>query len=135
MQKAEGKSIYAESLKDAVMNGNEKELSESLKGYFNAQENVNGKIKKVPSNAATLLSQSEFNRFYIRGVCLEALDKGYENVEIYRARDSSWARPESEMLIGHNVKAQELLTDLRKNIGKQPNLLPDINSGLSVKVK
>ena len=131
----DGKNGYPEFLMDAVKNNSEKELSENLNGFFNDQEVVNGKIKKVPSNASTLLSQSEFNRFYIRGVCIEAIEKGDENLEIYRARESSWSRPESEQLIGNDVNAKELLNDLRENIGKKPNLLPEINSGLSVKLK
>ena len=130
----EGKIKFPELLKDSALNYNEKGLSENLNGFFNTQEEVNGKIKKVPSNASTLLSQSEFNRFYIRAVCLEAIEKKDENVKIYRARESSWSRPESEALIGNTVNANELLTDLRESIGVSPKLLPEINSGLSVKL-
>lgn len=93
-----------------------------------------GKLKKNPSNASTLLSQNEFNRFYIRAICLEAIEKNDEKVEIYRARESSWSRSESEALIGRIVDANELLADLRENIGKTPKLLPVFNSGLSVKL-
>ncbi len=129
-----GKLKYPELLKKSALKNTEKELAESLKNFFNIQEVIKGKIKKIPSNASTLLSQSEFNRFYIRAVCLEAIENRDGKVEIYRARESSWSRSESEELIGILVNANELLTDLRENIGKTPKLLPVINSGLSVKL-
>jgi hypothetical protein len=129
-----GKLEYPNLLLDAAQNNDEVELEKNLGGYFNATEEINGKVKKVPSNAATLLAQSEFNRFYIRAVCLQSIEDKIENVKIYRARESSWARPESEILIGNNINAEKLLKDLRETIGKSPNLLPDINSGLSVKL-
>tara|TARA_R110002020_G_scaffold179235_2_gene372376 strand:+ start:120 stop:629 length:510 start_codon:yes stop_codon:yes gene_type:complete len=130
----EGKLNFPDLLKKSALNETEKELSENLQEFFNLKEEVNGKLKKVPSNASVLLSQSEFDRFYIRAVCLEAIKKGDEVVEVYRARDSSWSRAESEALIGTQINASELLTDLRDNIGVAPRLLPEINSGLSVKL-
>ena len=88
----------------------------------------------MPSNASTLLSQSEFNRYYIRAICLKAITAGEEFVTIYRARESSWSRPESEARIGAKILAKELLEDLRNSIGIEPKLLPEINSGLSVEM-
>ena len=96
-------------------------------------ELYNGKSRKVPSNAAKLISQSEFNRFYIRAVCLEAIEKDIKEIEVYRARPSSSSRPESEAMIGKKLSPKELLDDLRDSIGKEPKILPHINSGLSVK--
>lgn len=131
-----GKSSYQKFLIDAVSNSNEENFERHLdiNKYFNTTFIRQGKEIKMPSNASKLLCQSEFNRYYIRAICLRAKDEGVNEVEIYRARKSSWTRPESEAKIGLKVKASELLEDLRKSIGKEPKLFPEINSGLSVKI-
>lgn len=127
-----GIEIYYTKLQTALSNGDEEDLEKSLAGNFNTTEVVNGVTKKVPSNAAQLLAQGEFNRYYIRGLCLWALENGIQSLEIYRARESSWSRAESEAKIGSKLDALQLLDDLRRNIGKQPEYLPEVNSGLSV---
>ncbi|MEC5171543.1 hypothetical protein [Chryseobacterium nepalense] len=130
-----GKKNYLSFLLQSVANGTEESFIILLsKENFNESEMANGIIKKVPNNASTLLCQSEFNRYYVRALCLRALNQGLEKVEIYRARESSKARPESEAKIGSFLDSSELLSDLRNSIGKAPKLFPDINSGLSVKI-
>jgi hypothetical protein len=64
---------------------------------------------------------------------LKSIENNIETVEIYRARESSWSRPESEMKIGTKINAIELLNDLRGSVGEEPKILPEVNSGLSVK--
>lgn len=130
-----GKEIYEKALLSAIANGSEVDLQKQLESndYFNTEEHRKGKPVKIPSNAAQVLAQSEFNRFYIRAVCLQAIEEGITQVEIYRAKESSWSREQSELKIGRKVNASELLDDLRKNIGKEPLILPEVNSGLSVK--
>lgn len=131
-----GKEKYPAFLIESVNNGTEETFTNLLlqDGCFNETESVQGRPKKVPSNAPSLLCQSEFNRFYIRAICLRAINQNQDEVEIYRGRESSWARPESEMLIGTNLNANDLLEDLRSSIGTSPKLFPDINSGLTVKL-
>lgn len=131
-----GKTEYPNFLISAVKNSDEEDFEKQLdlNKYFNQTEIRNGKEIKMNSQASKLLCQSEFNRYYIRAICLRALEEGSEEVEIYRARQSSWARPESEAKIGQKVQASELLEDLRNSIGVEPKLFPDINSGLSIKL-
>lgn len=127
---------YPIFLKDSIKSGSEEVLEALIvdNDCLNETEISNGKSKKVPSNAAQLIAQSEFNRFYIRAVCLEAIENGIDDVEIYRARQSSWSRPESEAKIGNKINPKALLEDLRVSIGVEPKILPDVNSGLSVKI-
>ncbi len=131
-----GKEKYQEYLIDSATSQDEQELEKMLdiNTHFNATYLRQGKAVKMPTNASTLLSQSEFNRFFIRALCLKAINDGIENVEIYRARESSWSRPESEAKIGTFVSAKELLEDLRSSIGIEPKLFPEINSGLCIKL-
>jgi len=92
-------------------------------------------IVKVPHNAAETLAEGEFNRLYIRGLCLHVLDLGGTEVEVYRGKDVKNPRPESEAMIGRRLPAQKLLDDLRASHGVEPALgLPSgPNSGLTVR--
>lgn len=127
-----GKESFVDAFRNAILTGDEEELENSITESMNKTEVVNGVIKKVPSNAAQLLAQGEFNRYYIRGLCLWALENGIYELEVYRARESSWTRPGSEAKIGRKLDASKLLEDLQTTIGKQPQYLPEVNSGLSV---
>lgn len=131
-----GQNTYEAYLVKSVSEGDESMLENLLdiNTHFNPTYLRQGNPVKMPSNASTLLSQSEFNRFYIRAICLRAIENGIESVQVYRARESSWSRPESEAKIGSSISAKELLEDLRDSIGKEPKLFPDINSGLSIKL-
>jgi hypothetical protein len=93
-------------------------------------------LAKVPITAPDTLAEGEFNRFYIRGLCRRAIEEQIPNLVIYRAKEVSNPRPESEEKIGKSISAQTLLTDLRTHLGIDTVLgLPaGPNSGLSVKL-
>lgn len=132
-----GRELYPTLLKEAIENSNEVELEHSLcenKCFKQVEKTKDGKERRVPSNAAKSLAQNEFNRFYIRAVCLRALELNIKDVTVYRARMSSRSRAESDRLIGTKLSAAELLEDLRNSIGETPQMLPHINSGLSIKI-
>lgn len=134
---AHGIDVYAELLKSSAIDGNEDSLAKSLNsaGCMNSMEErgTSGKLVKVPVNACQLLAEGEFNRYYIRALCLRALNEKNKLV-VYRARASENPRPESLKLINKEMDPQDLLTDLRKNIGLDTllGLPPGPNSGLSV---
>lgn len=131
-----GVERYLNLLQEAIRKGDEHTLETALtnQGCFATVELKQGKRAKVPSNAAQLFAQSEFNRYYIRAVCRLCLMSEIEQVEVYRARESSWSRPESEAKIGKSIVAKDLLEDLRLAIGAAPKLLPEVNSGLSIRI-
>lgn len=89
--------------------------------------------KKVPSNAADTLAEGEFLRFYMRAVCVRALETGTK-VRIYRAKSVTSPRAESEVKVGQVVDPAALLADLRQNVGVDTclGLPPGPNSGLCV---
>lgn len=132
----EGRASYPELLRVALQHGEPKTLEEALgqHGLFASHEQTKSGVKRVPKNAASVVAQSEFNRYYVRGVCARVLSEGGQEVEVYRARESSWSRPESEALVGTKLRASEILEDLRSSQGSEPRLLPDVNSGLSVRI-
>jgi hypothetical protein len=93
-------------------------------------------MTKMPVNAAETLAEGEFNRFYIRGLCLYAESQGISHVVAYRARYSENPRPETEARVGRLYPVPGLLHDLRNNVGIDTALgvPPGPNSGLSVKL-
>ena len=92
-------------------------------------------MAKVPVTAPATMAEGEFNRFYIRAVCIRALEGGQGSVLIYRGRHSTDPRPESEALIGSLMQAERLLNDLRQEPGVDAALgLARPNSGLTVKL-
>ena len=139
---AEGAAAYPDLLREAVRAGDEDTLRESLASgpYFVAKEWVNkepnGYWKSIPSTAAQTFADGEFNRFFVRGLALEALSNGAELLEVYRAKWVADPRPESEALIGACFQPVSLLGDLRANQGVETAIgLARPNSGLSARIK
>ena len=132
----QGKASYQNYLIQCVESSDEEVLEQllTLNEHFKPTYLRLDKPAKMPSNASNLLCSSEFNRYYIRAVCILGLNNSIEDVEIYRARESSRTRPESEAKIGTFLSCKDLLDDLRNSIGTEPKLFPEINSGLCVKI-
>jgi hypothetical protein len=130
-----GRLYYQEYLMTSVTSGDEESFEKLLDivDHFNPTFLRQEKVVRMPSNASTLVCQSEFCRFYIRALCLKAISNSVDTVEIYRARESSYVRPDSEAKIGTFLYAKDLLEDLRNSIGVEPKLFPEINSGLCIK--
>lgn len=138
-----GKQQYPDLLKKSVINGNDETLSHDLLKYglFNPtypRRSQNGKTTqvKMPSNAHITLAEGEFNRYYMRAVCLRAIEQN-ATVEVYRAKEVSQPRSESEAKLGLELDPKKLLVDLRANIGTDTALgiPPGPNSGLSIRIK
>lgn len=136
------KELYLDLLKKAVTSGNDGTLAEDLlkngciKRLEPRRTKSGTKMVSVPRGAHLTLSEGEFNRFYIRGLCNKAIKDG-NALEVYRAKPVMNPRPQSQALIGKSIDPHKLLADLRKNIGDNPALrLPGgPNSGISVKIK
>src|SRR5256714_3534425 len=91
---------------------------------------------RVPQMAARMLAEGDFNRYYMRGVALRAIEEGRQILEVYRARLSLEPRPESAELEGTRLPAAELLDHLRGPLSADPSVAPlgRTNSGLSVRL-
>lgn len=136
-----GIRLYSDLLKQVVLEGNEQSLAMALRknNCFKTHEERKTKtgvtLAKVPETAPETLAEGEFNRFYIRGLCLRVINDG-GILEVYRAQESGKPRQTSEDLLGSTVDPQKTLDDLRENIGIDTilGLPPGPNSGLSVKI-
>ncbi|HXQ77859.1 MAG TPA: hypothetical protein VN797_06615 [Gemmatimonadaceae bacterium] len=91
---------------------------------------------RVPQMAARMLAEGDFNRYYMRGIALRAIEEGRQILEVYRARLSMEPRLESAQLEGQRIPAAELLDHLRGPISVDSNVAPlgRTNSGLSVRL-
>ena len=91
---------------------------------------------KLPEMASRMLAEGDFNRYYMRGVALRAVEEGRQVVEVYRARLSMEPRAESAQLEGHRLPAEEVLEYLRGEQVADPavSALGRPNSGLSVRL-
>jgi len=136
-----GLEMYEDLLREAILHGDDDTLARELVriGAFLEYETRKTKTGttqvRVPETAPFTFAEGEFNRFYIRGLCLKALVSGVDKVTIYRARAASSPRPESEALIGRELNCTQLLEDLRVNSGVETALgLAQPNSGVSVRI-
>jgi hypothetical protein len=137
-----GRRDYPSHLREAARSGTEVTLAACLRlpGQLNPRQppqHRGGTVSfpKMRGDAAEVLAEGEFNRFYIRALCRHAIETHRETVIIHRAKVVEDPRPESEARIGQEIPARELLEDLRTNIGKSTRFgLPEIGSGLSVRL-
>lgn len=139
----EGCANYPTLLLDAARNGDDSTLAESLLACLKSHEKprklASGGYSKPPimrSNAHEMLAEGEFNRFYMRALCLRAMEEKIPELIVYRAKEVSNARSASEGMIGQHMSAEALLNDLRTNVGVDTalGLPPGPNSGLCVKL-
>ena len=96
-----GVNDYPNLLRDAASTHNAEwlacELSKNNRLNAQEQQTRQGKVitKAVPINANTTLAEGEFNRFYIRALCIYAIQNNIQFLVVYRARESLNPRPES----------------------------------------
>lgn len=139
----EGRAAYPDLLEEALRWHGPHWLADALRyadyllAYEERRAGGDEAIQaRVPVTASEMLATDEFNRYYMRGVCLRALAEGMGVVEVYRGRDSAEPRPASLALVGRRLSAAALLEDLRVWPDQAPVLgLPTgYNSGLSVRL-
>jgi hypothetical protein len=141
----QGQRDYANLLREAIQTGTDETLAQSLREHRRIvrtqprrQPKAGGySIAATPENAAEVLAESEFNRYYIRGLARRAIEDGITDLIIYRAKPVQNPRPESEARVETSLSPQELLEDLRSHPGDEPPTLgvpSGPNSGLSVRL-
>lgn len=136
-----GRGVFVPLLDGALQSETDDALATALAmpGILAAIEpnpQVPGSTKRVPYNAAFVLAELMFNRYYVRGLCRRLVDEGVRRVEVYRAKEAREPRPESERKIGALVDARELLDDHRAHASELETELgipAGPGSGLSVR--
>ena len=140
----QGQHDYESLLREAIESGDEATLAARLREHRRIARTGHRRkpdggytIVTVPHNAAETIAESEFNRYYIRALCLRALEDGIKELVVYRAKAARDPRPESEELLEGTVDPAALLQDLRDHTGDVPPQLGipgGPNSGVSVRL-
>ncbi|HXS35321.1 MAG TPA: hypothetical protein VN721_01360 [Flavipsychrobacter sp.] len=127
-----GRNIYLSCLKEACAAGDEETLWASLESSdtFNKYEAFG---KRVDAREARNFSQNEFNKYYIRALCVKAIELNKQKLEVYRAVPAKGKSPKVDLMIGSLLEPDKLLKDLRQNTGVLPAMLPGLSAGLSIK--
>lgn len=123
-----GKAAWPELLRQTIDENDDDWLVQKL--------TVRGMMITTGKYKAAMLAEGEFNRFYVRGLCVRTISAGGSEVVVCRAKSVSDPRPESRALIGKRISAAALLQDLRTSQGKTPALgIPGgLNSGITVRL-
>lgn len=143
---AAGQASYPRLLKEAATAHDDGWLANELRrvGVMNSHQDrhhADGRVTRVriPVNAPDTLAEGEFNRFYIRALCLRGLDDSRLRLVIYRAKQVENPRPESEAKIGSTIDPAAALLVLRANPAESgwENAigLAQPNSGLTVRIE
>jgi hypothetical protein len=140
----QGQRDYAHLIREAIQSGSDQTLAEALSAHrrinrTQPRRQLKGgySIASTPENAAEILAESEFNRYYIRGLARRAIEDGIPELVIYRAKLAKNPRPESEARVEMVLSPQDLLDDLRAHPGDEAPALgvpAGPNSGLSVRL-
>src|ERR1051325_6369383 len=116
----QGQQDYANLLREAIRAGNDETLAQSVGSHRRINRSIPRRKPKggftvvaTPVNAATVLAEGEFNRFYMRALARRAMEDGITDLVIYRAKSVNRPRVQSETLVETTVSAQALLDDLR----------------------
>lgn len=137
----QGVHDFAPLLREAMRNGDEKTLAKALGQMRRIARTAHRRLPEggyhivaVPYNAAEMIAEDAFNRYYIRAICRRALAEGEDNVVVYRARSAGTPRARSEELLETAVNPADLLEDLRQHSGEKTELgIPGgPHSGISV---
>lgn len=119
---SQGLSAWPALMQEAAKHHNDDWLAQQLinHNYLRSEESytrdgVTRSRRINQQHAAQQLGEGEFNRYYIRGLCQRAKKDGKNELVIYRGKDVTTPRPESEAKIGTLVSIEVLLATLRKN--------------------
>lgn len=136
-----GNSQWLPLLKQAAQEHDEHWLAYQLeanalmKDFEGAHKPTGGyTIKHVPHTAAETMAEGQFNRFYILGLCKRAKVEGISHLVVYRAKQSSSPRAESQSLIGTNLTIDDVESQLKETKVSFKSQLVKPNSGISVKL-
>ena len=118
----QGQTSWQALLEEAILTHNDDWLTEELlrRGFVRSQEpytrsGVTRERRVNQPHAAQQRAEGEFNRYYLRGLCMRAKESGVTTLMIYRGKQVSQPRPESEAKIGSHIARDLLLDTLRTN--------------------
>lgn len=128
-------SPYLDSLRLALASGTPETFAAEIAGgaYLNVSEIRKQGDKEIeahiPETYPQTLAEAEFNRYYMRAVCLRAIEDDLA-IEGYRAKPVTTPRP----VDASDWTPESLLVHLRETNISIPNAFPGANSGKSIRL-
>lgn len=118
-----GRARWIGLLKDALQYHTDVWLERELvrRNCFVATEFLKTNMGKTVTRAinreqlARVLAEGEYNRFYLRGLCLAAKSRGYKHLIVTEGRIIPNALPSARKSVGTAVEVGALLNTLRNN--------------------
>jgi hypothetical protein len=139
----QGVHDYPNLLRQAIESGDDNSLAAALseqgrilRSYTRHTPSHGYSIVTIPANAAEVVAESEFNRYYIRALARRAIEDGLQELIVIRAKAVTEPRPQSEALVETALNPRDVLEDLRQHPGEPSRLgVPGgPGSGLSVRL-
>jgi hypothetical protein len=133
-----GAASWREMLLQACQYGDDSTLARAIESGPHLKSYTERRTKKgftqvrVPYNAHETIAESNFSRFYLRGVCRLAAVRGVADLIGYRAMEVAQPRPGSQEKINARFAAAAMLDDLRATMDRNPALgmPPGVGSGI-----
>jgi hypothetical protein len=139
-----GQGNWPDLLRTAAQTGTDDTLAAAVKGMFNKQVSKKKKggfgtiMADVPYNANEVLAESEFNKYYCRGLSQFAVKESIPRLEVYRAKQVAQPRASSEEKIGLLVDPATILIDLRasqtEGVETALGIPPGPGSGITIRI-
>jgi len=105
-----GQRDWERTIRNAIVCGNDATLAKDLGNGERLHKVVNYAAPRggmtnfpLPQNAAEILAETEFNRYYACAICRLAIERGLDSVVVYRAKDVLRPRPDTRPLIGRHL--------------------------------
>ena len=139
----QGVHDYPNMLRQAIESGDDNSLAAALseqrrilRSYTRRTPSNGYSIVTIPPNAAEVVAEGEFNRYYIRALARRAIEDGIQELIVIRAKPVAQPRPQSEALIETTLNPRDILEDLRQHPGEPSSLgVPaGPGSGLTVRL-
>jgi hypothetical protein len=138
----QGVRDYPNLLRQAMQAGDDQSLAAALRQLRRIERSAQKRkpaggfsTVSVPRNAAEVVAESEFNRYYARALARRAIEDGIPQLVIYRAKPVSEPRAESEALMESTIEPQALLDDLRSHPGERPAMGVPAGPGSGISVR
>lgn len=134
--KEDAKMAYIELLREALSHGTPEAFSEAILAHQLLKETETRDLgekqirAKISNIAHYNIGEGEFNRYYMRAICVLTIESVLDEVEVYRAKQVSKPRPASV----ERMKAKELLDHLRTTNISVEGSFPGPNSGRSIRL-
>ena len=110
----EGWRQFQTLMRDAIKSGDETTLARALNrlAYFQDGTRVTKagriRVRTNPASASKMLGLSEFNTWYVRGLCRRLIEEGVEACEVYRADLAATPRCECTGLEGQTFSVEDV---------------------------